>query len=420
MLHNIDVGDIGPRGESAAAAVGKCVHCGFCLPGCPTYQELGSEMDSPRGRILLMKNVLEGELAEAEARPHIDRCLGCLACVTNCPSGVEYGELLSTYRDHAESQTRRRRWSLRDTLVRWTLPYPNRFRLALKAAKLTQFLNPLVPGVLKPMLEMVPDSIPKPESIPEVTPATGERRGRVAMMLGCAQNVLAPDINAAAIRVLSRNGIEVVVPRGQGCCGALSWHTGEGKAAKKFAKDLIHSIPSDVDCFLTTAAGCGSAVHEYPLLLAGDEQEGAAKELQSKSMDISVYLGQIGIVPPPALKQPKRIAFHDACHLAHAQGVRSEPRQLLRSIPGVELVELRDSDICCGSAGTYNIEQPELANKLGNRKAEAIDETGVAMVATGNIGCLVQLGKHCRTNSEGVTILHTVQILDRAYREILS
>ncbi|MEM8734804.1 MAG: heterodisulfide reductase-related iron-sulfur binding cluster [Planctomycetota bacterium] len=419
MLHNINVDAIGPRGEAAAAAVAKCVHCGFCLPGCPTYQEMGSEMDSPRGRILLMKNVLEGELEETEARPHIDRCLGCLACVTNCPSGVEYGELLSTYRDHTEAETGRRKRSLRDTLVRWTLPFPNRFRLALKLAKWTQFLNPVVPSALRPMLEMVPDAIPKAEPIPERTPAIGKRRGRVAMMLGCAQNVLAPDINAAAIRVLSLNGIEVLVPRGQGCCGALFWHTGEGEAAKKFAKDLIRQVPKDVDCFLTTAAGCGSAVHEYPLLLAGDEQEIAARELQSKSMDISLYLSQVGIVTPPAIKRPLRIAFHDACHLAHAQGVRGEPRDLLRAIPGVEIAELRDSDICCGSAGTYNIEQPELANQLGIRKAHAIAETGAELVATGNIGCLVQLEKHCQTNSRGVTILHTVQILDRAYQEIL-
>ncbi|MFK7735650.1 MAG: (Fe-S)-binding protein [Pirellulaceae bacterium] len=419
MLHEIDKEAFGPRGEAVSEAVSKCVHCGFCLPGCPTYQELQSEMDSPRGRILLMKSVLEGELDSKEAQPHIDRCLGCVACVTNCPSGVEYGELISSYRDHVESSEHNRRFSLRAMLVRFTLPYASRFRMAVRTGFLARPFQRWFPPSLRPMLEMLPESLPEQIRLPEITPAKGERRGRVALMAGCAQQVLAPEINASAIRVLSENGVEVVVPPNQGCCGALSWHTGEGAAAKRFAKDLIGKIPADVDAFLTTAAGCGSAVAEYPLLLAGDSELASVEALTAKSMDVSVYLNRLGLREIPALERPKRIAYQDACHLAHAQGVRREPRELLRSIPGVEIVDLRESDTCCGSAGTYNVEQPEIASNLGKRKADAVLASGASAVASGNIGCLVQLEKHLKNRTDRVAILHTVQVLDSAYRRIL-
>lgn len=419
MLHSIDTEKLGPRGEAMAKAVGTCVHCGFCLPACPTYQELESEMDSPRGRILLMKSVLEGSLQVEQAAPHIDRCLGCLACVTHCPSGVEYGDLISSYRDHAR-QTGKPGWSLRDWMVRLTLPYAERFRWAVRMGKLARPLQRFAPKSLRPMLEMVPDDLPPRQKIAEVTPAVGRRRGRVALLAGCAQQVLAPDINASAVRVLSRNGIEVVVPAGQGCCGALSWHTGRGDEAARFAQQLIATIPTDVDCFLTTAAGCGSAIHEYPLLLAGSESEEAARALTAKSMDISVYLDRLELEPVPRLKRPLRVAYHDACHLAHAQKVRAEPRRLLERIPGLEVIELSDPDTCCGSAGTYNIEQPEIAQNLGERKAENVIATGASVVVTGNIGCLVQIDKHLRSFGDRVAVLHTVQVLDRAYQQKLS
>jgi len=419
MLHSIDTEKLGPRGEAMAKAVGTCVHCGFCLPACPTYQELESEMDSPRGRILLMKSVLEGSLQVEQAAPHIDRCLGCLACVTHCPSGVEYGDLISSYRDHAR-QTGKPGWSLRDMMVRLTLPYAERFRWAVRMGKLARPLQRFAPKSLRPMLEMVPDDLPPRQKIAEVTPAVGRRRGRVALLAGCAQQVLAPDINASAVRVLSRNGIEVVVPAGQGCCGALSWHTGRGDEAARFAQQLIATIPTDVDCFLTTAAGCGSAIHEYPLLLAGSESEEAARALTAKSMDISVYLDRLELEPVPRLKRPLRVAYHDACHLAHAQKVRAEPRRLLERIPGLEVIELSDPDTCCGSAGTYNIEQPEIAQNLGERKAENVIATGASVVVTGNIGCLVQIDKHLRSFGDRVAVLHTVQVLDRAYQQKLS
>lgn len=419
MLHKIDPQKLGSRGAAMADAVGTCVHCGFCLPTCPTYQELESEMDSPRGRILLMKSVLEGEVDAQQAAPYVDRCLGCLACVTHCPSGVPYGDLISSYRSHTK-ETSSRLPSLREVMMRQTLPYPKRFRWAVRFGKIGLALKPLIPKSLRPMLELVPAELPPRQELPELTQAVGKRVGRVALLAGCAQQVLAPDINLSAIRVLSRNGIEVVVPKQQGCCGALSWHTGRGEEAARFARSLISSLPDDVDCLLTTAAGCGSAIHEYPLVLAGDESHESAKHFARKSMDISVYLDQLDLQPIPALQAPKRIAYHDACHLAHAQGVRAAPRQLLNRIPGLEVVELSDPDTCCGSAGTYNIEQPEIAKKLGDRKAKSIIETGASAVVTGNIGCLVQIEKHLKTLSDRVAVLHTVQVIDRAYRQLLS
>jgi glycolate oxidase iron-sulfur subunit len=417
MLHNIDSEKLGPRGDAMSKAVGTCVHCGFCLPACPTYQELESEMDSPRGRILLMKSVLEGNLDVEQAAPHIDRCLGCLACVTHCPSGVQYGDLISSYRDHVRTEGKRP-WSLRDLLVRMTLPYKERFRWAVRTGRLAKPLRGWIPKSLRPMLELVPDDLPPAQNIAEFTPAIGRRRGRVALLAGCAQQILAPDINASAVRVLSLNGIEVVVPPGQGCCGALSWHTGQGEQAAAFARRLIDAIPDDIDAFVTTAAGCGSAIHEYPLLLAGTAYESRARDFSARALDISVYLDRLGLLPIPKLDSPKRVAYHDACHLAHAQGVRAEPRRLLGRIPGLEVVELADGDTCCGSAGTYNIEQPEIAEKLGKRKAQGVVDTAALAVVSGNIGCLVQIEKHLRTRTDRVAILHTVQVLDRAYRKI--
>jgi glycolate oxidase iron-sulfur subunit len=270
------------------------------------------------------------------------------------------------------------------------------------------------------MLDLVPNQLPPSQKIPVLTPAIGKRRGRVALQAGCAQQILAPDINAAAVRVLSRNGIEVVVPQGQGCCGALSWHTGEGDEAAAFARRLIAAIPNDVDYFVTTAAGCGSAIHEYALLLRGTDAEPAAAALAKKTLDISVYLNQLELEPIPPLPSPMRVAYHDACHLAHAQGVRSAPRELLARVPGLEVVNLVDADTCCGSAGTYNIEQPEIAEKLGIRKAQAVLDTRAAAVVSGNIGCLVQIEKYLRNRSDRVAILHTVQILDHAYSKKLS
>jgi len=376
-------------------------------------------MDSPRGRILLMKSVMEGELTVEQAAPHIDRCLGCLACVTHCPSGVPYGDLISSYRSQVVDSGKKPR-TLRDWLIRQTLPFPERFRWAVRLGRIGRYFQWMMPATFRPMLDLLPAQLPPAQQLAAFTPAVGKRLGRVALLEGCAQKVLSPDINAAAVRVLSRNGIEVVVPRGQSCCGALDWHTGNGKSAAQFAERLIGSIPEDVDCLVTTAAGCGSAIHEYPLLLSGSALQEAGERFAQKSLDISVYLDRLELKPIPPLQRPMKAAYQDACHLAHAQGVRTPPRRLLSQIPGLNIVELSESDTCCGSAGTYNIEQPDIAFQLGQRKARAVLNSRAACVITGNIGCLVQMEKHLETMGAGVRVLHTVQVLDRAYREVLT
>ena len=417
MLHTIKPEEHGPLGVPMAHAVEACVHCGFCLAACPTYREFGQEMDSPRGRIVLMKQVLEGELQWSAAQPHVDRCLGCLACEPACPSGGAYRDLISPFRAAAREKFAR---SPGERLRRWlaaqTIPFPARFRLALVGAKLGKLIRPLVPRVLEPMLDLAPDQVPPAVTLPPVTPAQGARRARVALLAGCAQQVLAPDINVATIEVLARNGVEVVVPETQGCCGGLAWHTGDLRAAQKFARRNLDAFPADVDAILTNAAGCGSAMHEYHLILCGTPDEAQAESFRKRVVDVSVFLARLGLREAPRGSGAQKIAYHDACHLANAQGVREEPRKLLRAIPGAELCELRDAHLCCGSAGTYNLDQPETAGSLGAQKASAVLATGVTVVASGNIGCLTQLGVHLKKLGSPVRVRHTMQVLRDAYR----
>jgi glycolate oxidase iron-sulfur subunit len=417
MLHRISTEKLGPRGAVMGHAVETCIHCGFCLPTCPTYEVLGNEADSPRGRIMLMKEVLEGNLDAAEAAPHIDRCLGCVACQTHCPSGVEYGNLLSSYRSLEETKQKSPRSvasRLRRKLASLTLPYPKRFALAMRFGKLGRKLAWATPSALKPMLDLVPDQLPDAESIPEHSPAIGEERGRVMIHLGCAAQVLRPDITSAAIRVLNLNGLAVHAPSRQQCCGALHWHVGDAAHAAKLANANMKAFGDGSEPIITTAAGCGSGMHEYPLILSGGN-ETASEAFSARVLDVSVYLERMGIKPPPAIA-PLRIAYHDACHLAHAQKVRRPPRMLLQQIPGVELVDLHESDLCCGSAGTYNIDQPEIAAQLGRRKVDNILATGCDIVALGNIGCQIQIEQHLAKLGKNIPVLHTIQILDRAYR----
>jgi len=370
-------------------------------------------MDSPRGRIVLMKEVMEGRLTAEAARPHVDRCLGCLACEPACPSGVPYRDLISPYRATVGAGAGASGWeAARRALMRWTLPYPGRFRWAARLAGVGKAFRALMPSALRPMLELVPGRLPSEVALPERTPALGERRARVALLAGCAQQVLDPDINVATIDVLARNGVEVWVPRGQGCCGGLSWHTGDLEGARGFARRNLAAFEGEVDAVLTNAAGCGSAMHEYPLVLAGTADAGRARELAGRTMDVSVFLARLGLIERPmGWEEPVRVAYHDACHLANAQGVRAEPRSLLASIPGLELVEVPDAHLCCGSAGTYNVEQPAMASSLGRQKASAIRETGARVVASGNIGCLTQL----RWHGAGLEVRHTMQVLRDAY-----
>jgi glycolate oxidase iron-sulfur subunit len=421
MQHQIPIEELGPQGPAMAHAVETCVHCGFCLAACPTYRILGEEMDSPRGRIVLMKDVLEGSLALKEALPYIDLCLGCLACVPACPSGVPYGELLTPFRARAEKQRRR---SLSDRLVRFTvqstLPHPGRFRLAATTGRLARPLLSLLPGDFRAMIDLVPGALPSGRALPDHYPAEGTRRARVVLLAGCVQQVLAPEINWATLRVLAANGVEVIIPKAQGCCGALALHAGDARRARGFARANLRAFPTDVDAVITNAAGCGSGMKEYPLLLKGTDQEEAATALAARTKDISAFLDEIGLVaPPPAVARAMTLAYHDACHLAHAQGVRDAPRRLLASIPGVTLVEIPDGDLCCGSAGTYNLEHPDLARQLGERKARNILGTGAEALATGNIGCLTQIQSQLAALGHSMPLLHTVQVLDRAYARTL-
>ena len=417
MQHDIPVETLGAMGEAMAHAVGACVHCGFCLPACPTYSVLGEEMDSPRGRIVLMKSVLEGDVELEDALPYIDRCLGCLGCVTACPSGVSYGELIMPFRAYAQER-RSRPMSARVVrrLVLETLPHPGRFHLAALSGNLVRPVQGLMPAQLRAMINLLPDALPAGQPLPEVFPAQGARRGRVALLAGCVQQGLAPEINWATLRVLARNGVEVVIPEGQGCCGALALHMGQADVARQQALHNMQLLSIDVDAVLTNAAGCGSGMKEYSLLFKGTPWEKQAEDFVAGVQDISVFLDALGVETPPPLPKAIQVAYHDACHLAHAQGVTTAPRRLLSSIPNLSLVNFPEADLCCGSAGTYNLEQPVTARTLGERKARNILDSGARVVVTGNIGCLVQLRNHLAAQGQPLPVWHTLEVLDRAYR----
>jgi glycolate oxidase iron-sulfur subunit len=414
MQHHIPIDRLPPEGRAMARAVETCVHCGFCLPACPSYRVLGEEMDSPRGRIVLMKQALEGELSIPDVLPYIDRCLGCLGCVTACPSGVRYGELLTPFRAMAESQARSRGARLRQRALLRVLESPRLFRAAVRAGHAAQRMQSLVPATLRPMLGLLPRSLPASGALPAFVPATGARRARVALLAGCVQQVLAPDINRATLRVLSANGIETIVPRGQGCCGALAEHAGHAGHARARAERLLRAFPDDVDAIVTNAAGCGSATKEYAGLFEGTPLEARAHRFASLVRDVSEVLDGLGLVTAYRVSAPLTVAYHDACHLAHAQGVRAAPRRLLKQVAGVTVREVPDGEICCGSAGLYNLEHPDVAAALGGAKARSVMETGAEAVVTGNVGCLVQLSSHLAHAGHPIPVMHTVQLLDNA------
>jgi glycolate oxidase iron-sulfur subunit len=412
MKHNIPVEQLGPQGNAMAEALSACVHCGFCLAACPTYAVLGEEMDSPRGRIVLMKEMLEGNLELEPALPYIDRCLGCLGCVTACPSGVQYGELVTSFR--AWSEDKRERpfiEKVKRTLVAQTLPYPKRFRVAAATGRLTKPLHPLLPRPFQPMLDLLPGQLPPAQPLPGIYPAQGERRARVALLAGCVQQVLNPDINWATLQVLAANGVEVVIPAGQGCCGALAMHTGQASQTRQLARHNLTVFPMDVDAIIINAAGCGSGIKEYGLLFAGEPDEAQARAFAEKAKDVSEFLVALGLRPLNPLPSPLKVAYHDACHLAHAQGIRSAPRTLLQQIPNLTLLEIPESDLCCGSAGTYNIEQPAIAQQLGQRKAGNILSTRSDAVVMGNIGCMVQIERGLAAANHSLPVYHTIQLL---------
>jgi glycolate oxidase iron-sulfur subunit len=422
MEHKIDLNSIdSPQGDAMAHAISTCVHCGFCLPACPTYQVLGEEMDSPRGRIVLMRGVLEGSLPLSDASAYLDRCLGCLGCVTACPSGVAYGELITSFRSHTEGQRKRPAIDrLGRAMVSQTLPYPRRFRWAAWMGKFAKPIAAIFPKPMRAMLGLVPDRLPQSVRLPEFTSAQGERRGKVGLLTGCVQQVIAPEIHLATIRVLARNGFDVVVPTGQGCCGALGMHTGKADTARALAEVNLDLFSDSLDAIITNAAGCGSGIQEYELLFRGHELEAKAVRFAKQVRDISQFLGSVPLRAPGPLKKPMRIAYHDACHLAHAQGIASAPRRILGQIGGLELCEIPEGEICCGSAGTYNIEQPEIAEILGEKKAKNIASLNVDAVVMGNIGCMLQIQNHLAKQHQGkkpISVMHTIQLLDMAYRD---
>jgi glycolate oxidase iron-sulfur subunit len=420
MQHEIPVQKRGPHGQTMADVVESCVHCGFCLSTCPTYVTLGEEMDSPRGRIFLMKEVLEDKLDLRDALPYLDNCLGCQACETACPSGVAYGKLITPFRAMAEPLRKREPVDrLQRAMTLGTLPYPKRFRLAARLGRFARPLSRALPSSVSAMLQLLPDSLPAAQPLPAFYPAEGQRRGRVALLAGCAQQVLAPNIGWATLRVLARNGIETVIPQAQGCCGALAMHTGAGDQAKRHARRNLAAFPTDVDAIVTNAAGCGSGLKEYDLLFQGESEHTQARAMAEKAIDISSYLDLIGLVEVPALDSLLTIAYHDACHLAHAQKVRDAPRAVLSSIQGVTIFTPEGWELCCGSAGTYNIQRPDIAHELGERKARSLIATGAELIAAGNVGCVTQIVTHLNRLGHPTEVLHTIEILDRAYTKTL-
>jgi glycolate oxidase iron-sulfur subunit len=406
-----------PDIQEADAILRACVHCGFCTATCPTYVLLGDELDSPRGRIYLMKDMLENDRpATPDVVKHIDRCLSCLACMTTCPSGVHYMHLVDHGRRRIEETYDR---PLADRLIRTllatVLPRPGLFRLALIGAWFARPLARLLPARVAAMLRLAPArlSSPSPVDRPQVFPAEGERVRRVALLTGCAQQVLAPEINEATIRLLTRHGCEVVVAPGAGCCGALVHHLGEEAPALAFARaniDAWQAVIDDggLDAVVVNASGCGTQLKDYGFMLRDDETHAAAAErISGLARDITELLAEIGLTPP-VRQTGQRVAYHSACSMQHGQRINVEPRALLAAA-GFRVLEIPEGHLCCGSAGTYNILQPELASRLRDRKIGNIESIAPDLVATGNIGCMTQIGA-----ATSLPIVHTVELLDWA------
>jgi glycolate oxidase iron-sulfur subunit len=395
-----------------------CVHCGFCTATCPTYVLLGDELDSPRGRIYLIKDMLEhGDrpVADAHVR-HIDRCLSCLACMTTCPSGVHYMHLVDHARAWIEDRYAR---PLADRLVRrllgWLLPRPRWFRLALVAALPVRWLAGVLPARLGAMLALAPATVPSAALAfgAQVFPAVGARRARVALLAGCAQQVLAPEINAATIRLLTRHGVEVVIARGSGCCGSLNHHLGQHDAARALAQADIAAWTRELDgdgldAIVVNASGCGTTLKDYGYMFREDSAWATrAARVSALAKDITEYLAALGL-QPPTIATGQHVAYHSACSMQHGQHVRQQPKDLLAAA-GFAVSDIPEGHLCCGSAGTYNLLQPTLARGLRDRKLAAIARVAPDVVAAGNIGCITQLDA-----GAAVPIVHTVELLDWA------
>ncbi len=407
-----------PEMKTAESVLRTCVHCGFCTATCPTYLLLGDENDSPRGRIYLIKDMLEDGAKKPEAAHirHVDRCLSCLSCMTTCPSGVHYMHLVDTARTYIEANHQR---PFADRMMRrllgWVLPNPTLFRLGLIAAAPAKLVGRLLPGRIGAMIRLTPSAPPPPSRVdlPQVFPAQGARKGRVALMTGCAQQVLAPQINEATVRLLTRLGVEVVVAKGAGCCGALNHHLGQHDPALALVKANIGAWTREIDgdgldAIVVNASGCGTTVKDYGHMLRADPAwaERAAR-IAGLTKDISEYLDQKGLVPDlPA--QNLAVTYHSACSLQHGQKITRAPKALLEKA-GFSVADVPEGHICCGSAGTYNLLQPEIAEQLRDRKLANIATTRPDVIVAGNIGCMTQIASGAMT-----PVVHTVEMLDWA------
>ncbi|GEJ56137.1 (Fe-S)-binding protein [Anaeromyxobacter diazotrophicus] len=423
-----------PAAPAARRPEDDCVHCGFCLPHCPTYRSWGEEMDSPRGRIDLYRALGDGRVRLDDAvAEHFDRCLGCLACVTACPSGVRYGEILESARARVERERRR---PLVERLHRGLLfalfPYPLRLRVAalliflfrvtglqwlVRRSGLLRRLSPRLAALEALAPPLGPAGLAA--RLAERTGPAGARRLRVGLVAGCVQRVFFPGVNAATVRVLAAEGCEVIVPSGQGCCGALSLHAGRDEEARRMARELIARFePYALDAVVVNAAGCGSSLKEYGRLLAGDPAWAArAAAFAARVKDVSELLASLA-PRAPRHPFPVRVAYHSSCHLGHAQRLQEPPRAMLRSIPGLELVEVPEPDQCCGSAGVYNLLQPASAAEIGARKAEHVLTTGAALLASANPGCTLHIQRMLRERGTELPAAHPIEILDWSLRGV--
>jgi glycolate oxidase iron-sulfur subunit len=415
--------------------IDACVHCGFCLSTCPSYRVIGKETDSPRGRIYLMDAVNEAEIPLSPATvQHFDSCLGCLACVSTCPSGVRYDQLISATRPQIERHHQRTPVErLYRQLIFSLFPYPNRLRLLLVPLWFYQKLGfqslvrktGLLPKI-SPHIAAMEANLPnlsaaafyEPKN--QIIPAKGEKRYRVGLILGCVQRLFFPHVNEATIRVLTANGCEVVIPQNQGCCAALPHHQGQEAQAQQLAREMIDRFEgTGVDAVIINAAGCGHTLKEYGHLLAEDpEYQDKAVLFANKVKDVQEFLSEIGLTTPlsPLAKEPLPVVYQDACHLLHGQKISFQPRQLLRQIPGIELREPLDAALCCGSAGVYNMLQPEVADELGTQKVANLLGTGATVIASPNPGCSLQIDKHLRQQGKKALVKHPLELLDLAIK----
>jgi glycolate oxidase iron-sulfur subunit len=412
--------------------IDDCVHCGFCLPACPTYVSWAEEMDSPRGRIYLMKGLRDGDISwDDTVASHFDRCLGCMACVTACPSGVRYDVLIENAREEQRAAVPRR---FGDAVFRGAVfalfPYAMRLRvLALllwvfdvvglrRWLRETGWLSKFAPRLAR-LDALAPERSPQElvRVLPSRVAARGEQRLCVGLVTGCVQSVFFPEVNEATLRVLGSEGCACVAPEGQGCCGALSLHSGRQDEAKAFARALIRSFDdAEVDVIVVNSAGCGSSIKEYARLFEDDEEwRERARIFSSKVRDVCELVSEL---PPRAVRHPieGRVAYHDACHLAHAQKLRLPPRRLLEGIPGLLVCEIPNGDQCCGSAGTYNLFEPESADEIGMRKVESVIRTGADVLVSANPGCTLHLQRLMRSRNVRVRAMHPIEVIDKSIR----